>query len=367
MHGLASPPPTPRARPAPAVTWALAAANTALFALVLSRGDPSDPALLVRLGALERSRVWAGEAWRLVTAGFLHGGWQHLAMNLGALLLAGPIVERRLGRARFLGLYLGSVIAASATSLLGHDAVVAGASGGVFGVVGALLVLELRHAGSLRRFLAAPHTLIVLGALALGFLGSRLHPAALPADDFAHAGGLAAGAAAAWLLTRRAPSAAWPWMALGLSAVAIVLLALMPRPGTTRFQADELERGVHSALRREDAAEARRLLSVAAARGQASPALDYFRALVRAQDGDLEGGLQTLRELARTAGAPLRDDARRSAARIARMLAYRHGSGDGRPLDPSRALAYLEESCALGEAQSCRAAAAIRSRGTPPR
>ncbi len=362
MHGFGSPRPSSPTRTAP-VTWALAAANAAVFALVLSRGDPSDPALLVRLGALERSHVWAGEAWRLATAGFLHGGWQHLAMNLGALLLAGPIVERGLGRARFLGLYLGSVVAASAASLLGHDAVVAGASGGVFGVVGALLVLELRRSGSVRRFLSAPHTLIVLGALALGFLASRLFPGGLPADDFAHAGGLLTGAATAWLLTRPAPRAAWPWTASGLALAVVVTAAVWPRPGTTRFQAEELEREVRGALRREDAAEARRLLSIADGRGQRSPALDYFRALVQAQDGDLEGALQALRELGRTAATPLREDVRRSAARVARMLAYRHGSGDGRPLDPGRALAYLEESCALGEAQSCREAAAARAAG----
>ncbi|WP_242346079.1 rhomboid family intramembrane serine protease [Anaeromyxobacter terrae] len=361
---LASRRPLPRRSPGvvPA-TWALAVANAAAFALVLSRGDPSDPALLVRLGALERSRVWAGEAWRLVTAGFLHGGWQHLTMNLGALLLAGPIVERGLGRARFLGLYLGSVVAASAASLLGHDAVVAGASGGVFGVVGALLVLELRRAGSVRRFLAAPHVALVVGALAIGFVGSRLFPAGLPVDDFAHGGGLLTGAAAAWLLTRPAPRTTWPWAAFGLALAVALTAAVWPRAGTTRFQAEELERQIYAALRREDVAESRRLLSVADARGQRSPALDYFRALVQAQGGDLEGALLALRALATSAGVPLRDDVRRSGARVARMLAYRHGSGDGRPLDPARAVAYLEESCALGEAQSCRDAAAARSAG----
>ncbi len=342
------------------VTWALAAANMAIFAFVLTRGEPGDPDLLVRLGALERSRVWSGEVWRLVTAAFLHGGWQHLAMNVGALLIAGVIVERALGPARILGLYLASAVGASAASLLAHDAVVAGASGGVFGVVGALLSLELRRAGSLRRFLSGPHTLIVLGALVLGFVASRVFPGGLPTDDFAHAGGLATGAAAAWLLTRPAPrSATWPW-AFGLAFAAAVTAAVWPRPGTTRFQAAALERELHAALSREDAGEARRLLLVAHARGQRSPALDFYGALVQAHEGDLEGSLQVLRGLS-TADAPLHDEVRRAAARIARILGYRHSSGHGRPADPERGLAYLEESCALGEEQSCRDAAAIRA------
>ena len=81
-------------------------------------------------------------------AAFLHGGWQHLAMNVGALLIAGVIVERALGPARILGLYLASAVGASAASLLAHDAVVAGASGGVFGVVGALLSLDFAAPGA---------------------------------------------------------------------------------------------------------------------------------------------------------------------------------------------------------------------------
>jgi membrane associated rhomboid family serine protease len=351
----------PGRRAAP-VVWTLAAANTAIFALVLARGDPGDPDLLVRLGALERSRVWAGEVWRLVTAAFLHGGWQHLATNVGALLLAGVLVERALGPARTASLYLMSAVCASAASLLAHDAVVAGASGGVFGVIGALLVLELRRAGSARRFLSAPHTLAVLGALALGFVASRMFPSGLPADDFAHAGGLATGGAAAWLLTRATPrSGIWPWV-LGLaSAVFLVAAAVWPRPGATLFQAAALERELHAALRREDAAEARRLLRVADARRQRSPALDYYGALVQAREGDLEGSLGVLRGLATTAAPPLRDDARRAAARVARILGLRLSTGHDRPADPERGAAYLDESCALGEEQSCREAAARRA------
>ena len=347
------------------MTWALAAANTAIFALVLARGDPGDPALLVRLGALERSRVWAGELWRLVSAAFLHGGWEHLAMNVGALVLAGAIVERALGPARTLALYLASVVAASAASLLAHDVVVAGASGGVFGTVGALLSLELRRAGSVRRFLGASHTAIVLAALAAGFVASRIFPAGLPADDFAHAGGLVAGAMLAWLLTRPSPRAAWPWATSGAALAAAVVVAAWPRPGTTQFQADALERELHDALRREDALEAHRLLSVADARGQRSPVLEYYAALVRAHDGDLEGSLQVLRDLSSSADAPLSDEVRRAAARIARLLGHR-SPGDDRPEALSRGLSYLEESCALGDERSCRDAAAMRAGGSDP-
>jgi membrane associated rhomboid family serine protease len=342
------------------VTWALAAANTAIFALVLGRGDPGDPDLLVRLGALERGRVWEGEVWRLVSAAFLHGGWQHLAMNVGALLLAGVIVERALGPARTLGLYVASAVGASAASLLAHDAVVAGASGGVFGLVGALLSLELHRSGSLRRFLSGPHTLTVLGALALGLVASRIFPAGLPADDFAHAGGLATGAAAAWLLTRpTARSATWPW-AFGLAFAAAVTAAVWPRPGTSRFQAAALERELHAALRREDAGEARRLLLVAHAR----PALASARLLRRARPGARRrsrGSLQALRGLSTAADAPLHDEVRRAAARIARVLGYRHSTGDGHQADPGA------PPTSRSRARSARSRAAATPPGSEPR
>ena len=104
---------------------------TAAYAAELAVGEPDDPALLVRLEALERSRVWANWLWRLVSAAFLHGGWEHLAMNVGALVLVSAIVERALDPGANRLLYLASVVAASAASLLAHDAVVAGASGSV--------------------------------------------------------------------------------------------------------------------------------------------------------------------------------------------------------------------------------------------
>ena len=85
MHGtlpltMRAAPPRPRdtrwgaaVRAAP-VTFALAATDIAVFAWVAAHGSTTSTATLVRFGALEPSRVWAGEWWRLLTAAFLHVG-----------------------------------------------------------------------------------------------------------------------------------------------------------------------------------------------------------------------------------------------------------------------------------------------------
>jgi membrane associated rhomboid family serine protease len=87
-----------------------------------------------------------GEPWRLVTAGFLHYGPVHLALNMLALWIIGRDIEPLLGRTRFLAVYFLSLIGGSVAVLLfgPMDAGTAGASGAVWGVMGALLVVVLR-------------------------------------------------------------------------------------------------------------------------------------------------------------------------------------------------------------------------------
>jgi membrane associated rhomboid family serine protease len=87
--------------------------------------------------------VAEGDWWRLVTAAFLHYGPFHLAINMYSLYWAGSVLESYLGRGRFLLLYLASGIAGSAGALLlKPDLPTVGASGAIFGILGALLVLE---------------------------------------------------------------------------------------------------------------------------------------------------------------------------------------------------------------------------------
>jgi membrane associated rhomboid family serine protease len=89
--------------------------------------------------------VAEGEWWRLITATFLHYGPLHLALNMLVLWFIGPALEEYLGRARFLLLYIVSGLAGSAGALLlDPNTLAVGASGAIWGLMGAALVLELR-------------------------------------------------------------------------------------------------------------------------------------------------------------------------------------------------------------------------------
>jgi membrane associated rhomboid family serine protease len=87
--------------------------------------------------------VAEGQWWRLLTSAFLHYGPIHLALNMYSLYFAGSVLESYLGRGRFLLLYIVSGLAGSAGALvLKPDLPTVGASGAIFGILGALLVLE---------------------------------------------------------------------------------------------------------------------------------------------------------------------------------------------------------------------------------
>ncbi len=340
------------------LSLALAAGCLVWLAWVEAHGTPTDPATLVRFGALERGRVWSGELWRLLSAPFLHVGWIHLAWNV---LMGVPWcrpVERALGPARFLLVYLASALGASALSLLGQDVVSAGASGALFGVVGATLALHLRAVGSWAAFLASRAARrVLLGLAAFSIVGGLL----LPLDQLAHLGGLAVGAASAWLLARPRPARPLPWAAFAAVLAGLVLAAAWPRGTVTRFEAlVELENPLHAALRARDVPAARALVARAEGRRHDSERFRYYRALLLVQEGDLDGAIGVARSLLGAEDAALREEATRTARELARTLGYRHYTGDGAARAPARGLAYLEEACALGDGESCLTAREIR-------
>jgi membrane associated rhomboid family serine protease len=102
---------------------------------------------LIAEGGVSRPSVADGEVWRVVTAGFLHGGLFHLMFNMFALWVLGSMLEPAIGRARFAVVYFVSVLAGSfGALLLSPVGLTVGASGGIFGLMGAALVI-MRHRG----------------------------------------------------------------------------------------------------------------------------------------------------------------------------------------------------------------------------
>jgi membrane associated rhomboid family serine protease len=138
------------------VTLTLIGINMAVFALELALGGTLSGTgnWIYEHGVLVRNALYGdgtpagvanGEWWRLETATFLHYGLIHLAMNMFSLYFAGSILEQVIGRWRFLLLYLVSGLAGAAGALLwSPNAATAGASGAIFGILGALFVLERR-------------------------------------------------------------------------------------------------------------------------------------------------------------------------------------------------------------------------------
>jgi membrane associated rhomboid family serine protease len=175
------------------VTKALIAVNLAVFLLQISQGDirgiESD---VFERGALYGPLVADGDWWRLVTAGFLHIGPIHVLFNLLMLYWFGTPLETLLGRARFLAVYGLSILAGSAGALLVSPLeVTVGASSGVFGILGAGLVLERR---GINVFGGSALIIVVLN-LALTFLLSNI-------SIGGHLGGLAGGALAILALSQ---------------------------------------------------------------------------------------------------------------------------------------------------------------------
>ena len=190
---------TPRAP----VTPVLIGLNVAMFLIAAALGGGilvPNAAVMIRLGSDYTPLTAAGEWWRLLTSIFLHFGLLHLAFNMWALWVNGVLAERLYGSTRYLMLYLVAGVAGSVVSFLWHPFVNgAGASGAIFGVLGALFAYFLRtDSGVPRSVLAAQRT-----AAGLFIVVSLLNAARVQGiDNAAHLGGVAAGFVMGWLLYR---------------------------------------------------------------------------------------------------------------------------------------------------------------------
>ena len=197
----------------PLVTWALLAANILAWAAAREAGGSDDRQVLLDLGAMFGPLIADGQYWRLFTAIFLHVGLLHLAFNGFGLAIFGSIVEGAYGHARFALIYLVAGLSGSVASyMVNSTAVAAGASGAIFGVLGALAAYFAAQRNvfgeTARRSMIGVLILAVLN-LAFGFVIPGI-------DNMAHLGGFAAGLAMGFAL---APSYTVVVSAFGASVV----------------------------------------------------------------------------------------------------------------------------------------------------
>ena len=201
----------------PYVTWTLVALNVAVYLITVAQGAGinSPGGKLFEQWDLYGYAVHNGGWWRLITAAFLHANIVHIGLNMLALVWLGGPVERYIGPLRYLGLYVVSGLAGSAGALVvTPNSPTVGASGAIFGILGALFVLERKGSIMTGGQVAG---LIVLN-LIFTFAVSNISVGG-------HVGGLIGGVVLMWLFVHTRRSAAQSIAATAAVVVASVIVA----------------------------------------------------------------------------------------------------------------------------------------------
>ncbi|MGW5386747.1 rhomboid family intramembrane serine protease [Nocardia sp. NPDC003963] len=211
----------------PFVTYTLIALNVIVYAVTAAQSrslmnNQRGSGLFVDW-VMYPPAVAGGDWFRVIGSGFLHYGLIHLLLNMFALYIVGRDIELVLGRARYLAVYLISLLGGSAAvMLLAQDNLTAGASGAVYGLFGAITVILIR----LRQ---SPNNMLILIAINV-FISFSLPGISL----WGHLGGLAAGTLAtlgimflpAWVRART-PERARSVGVVALTVLTVVALAVI--------------------------------------------------------------------------------------------------------------------------------------------
>lgn len=171
----------------PIMTYILIGINTILFVLMYILGNGSDDALtLLKFGASVPNLIREGQYYRLLTSAFLHIGFLHFLFNNYALYVIGSQLESFFGKTKYLIIYLGSAIFGNLMSLLFTNSISAGASGAIFGLLGALLYFGYHYRVYLGTVVKSQIIPLIIINLGIGFAMSGVNNAA-------HIGGLIGG------------------------------------------------------------------------------------------------------------------------------------------------------------------------------
>ena len=191
-----------RQKPEAICAVALIVINIAVFFILTMFGDTEDAVFMLQHGAMYEPNIIEGhEYYRIFTCLFLHFGITHLLNNMVMLGALGWNLELEIGKVRFVIIYFASGIIGNIVSLfydltLEQPAVSAGASGAIFGLMGALLYVVIANRGRLGRLSGRGMLVMVILSLYFGLTSTGV-------DNLAHIGGLVSGFLLAVLLYRR--------------------------------------------------------------------------------------------------------------------------------------------------------------------
>jgi membrane associated rhomboid family serine protease len=197
----------------PRVTYFLIGINVFLFAVQYAQGINK---VAVDYGMFPIAISQGGEWWRVFTSAFLHGDERHIAINMLVLFFLGSTLERILGHTRFTVLYLLSALGGSVASywFLDLQTVSVGASGAIFGLMGALIV-----AGRRLRYDVKQVLFLLAVFVAIGFFSPGV-------DWRAHFGGLVVGAAVAAVMVFPPKRIRMQVQITGVVGLILILVAL---------------------------------------------------------------------------------------------------------------------------------------------
>ncbi|MDR2182856.1 MAG: rhomboid family intramembrane serine protease [Clostridiales bacterium] len=192
----------------PILCYGILAINALIFLLMELSGGSTDTATLIRFGAVSYHLVFTfGEYHRLVTPIFLHIGFMHLIFNTLSMTLFGMRAERYFGHVKFLVIYFASGIAGNlAMALASEHALGAGASGAIYGMIGALFAFTILRKQNVENFRAGVLGVMIAVGILMGFTMNQI-PDMPNVGNAAHIGGLVVGLVLGYVLAGKGASA----------------------------------------------------------------------------------------------------------------------------------------------------------------
>jgi membrane associated rhomboid family serine protease/tetratricopeptide (TPR) repeat protein len=221
---------TIRRRDWPVATYTLIGVCVVVFLLETLAGGSENNQVLLNFGASSRPDFLRGEYWRLVMPMFLHIGVWHIAVNMLALYLLGPMLERVYGYGRYSLIYVLAGMGSSALSIMRTGDLAAGASGAIMGVAGAMLVTGFLHPAVVphrwKRVFGRDLLIVLVAQMIFDYSVKWI-------DHWGHLGGLITGAVLALIIAPPSMESAGiysleerPSQAVVVIPIAIVALAM---------------------------------------------------------------------------------------------------------------------------------------------